>query len=76
MLVCYNKETVALYKKAIDELMGEGVAIAIFSDVNVTVHTPVVTSVHFASRFTLVFRCFCAANRENTNYPQPSLSRC
>ncbi len=34
MLVCYDKETVALYKKALDGLLGEGVAIAIFSDVN------------------------------------------
>jgi hypothetical protein len=34
----------------------------------VTVHTPVVTSVHFASRFTPVFRCLCAANRENTDF--------
>jgi type I restriction enzyme, R subunit len=34
MLVCYNKETVALYKAALDNLLGEGVAVAIFSDVN------------------------------------------
>lgn len=34
MLVCYNKETVALYKAALDALLGEGVAIAIYSDVN------------------------------------------
>jgi type I restriction enzyme R subunit len=34
MLVCYNKETVALYKTALDALLGEGVAVAIFSDVN------------------------------------------
>lgn len=34
MLVCYNKETVALYKRALDSLLGENVAIAIFSDVN------------------------------------------
>lgn len=34
MLVCYDKETVALYKKALDGILGEGVAIAIFSDVN------------------------------------------
>lgn len=34
MLVCYNKETVALYKTALDSLLGEGVAVAIFSDVN------------------------------------------
>jgi type I restriction enzyme R subunit len=34
MLVCYNKETVALYKKALDTLMGEGATVAIFSDVN------------------------------------------
>lgn len=34
MLVCYNKETVALYKAALDALMGDGVAIAIFSNVN------------------------------------------
>src|SRR5262249_47226855 len=34
MLVCYDKETVALYKEALDTLMGEGVAVAIFSDVN------------------------------------------
>lgn len=34
MLVCYDKETVALYKAALDEIMGEGVALAIVSDVN------------------------------------------
>jgi type I restriction enzyme, R subunit len=34
MLVCYNKETVALYKTALDALLGEGVTVAIFSDVN------------------------------------------
>lgn len=34
MLVCYDKETVALYKTALDALMGEGVAVAIFSNVN------------------------------------------
>jgi type I restriction enzyme R subunit len=34
MLVCYNKETVALYKTALDELLGSEASIAIFSDVN------------------------------------------
>jgi type I restriction enzyme R subunit len=34
MLVCYNKETVALYKSALDELLGPDASIAIFSDVN------------------------------------------
>lgn len=34
MLVCYNKETVALYKAALDELLGAEVSVAIFSDVN------------------------------------------
>jgi type I restriction enzyme R subunit len=34
MLVCYNKETVALYKTALDELLGPEASIAIFSDVN------------------------------------------
>ncbi|HEY7153839.1 MAG TPA: type I restriction endonuclease subunit R [Gemmataceae bacterium] len=34
MLVCFNKETVALYKAALDAILGEGVAVAIFSDVN------------------------------------------
>ncbi|MFP4492954.1 MAG: UvrB domain 3-containing protein, partial [Puniceicoccaceae bacterium] len=34
MLVCYNKETVALYKAALDEMLGQEASIAIFSDVN------------------------------------------
>ncbi len=34
MLVCYNKETVALYKTALDELLGSEASVAIFSDVN------------------------------------------
>lgn len=34
MLVCYNKETVALYKTALDDLLGPEVSVAIFSDVN------------------------------------------
>ena len=34
MLVCYNKETVALYKAALDKLLGPEVSLAIFSDVN------------------------------------------
>jgi len=34
MLVCYNKETVALYKAALDNLLGAEASIAIFSDVN------------------------------------------
>ena len=34
MLVCYNKETVALYKAALDELLGPEASVAIFSDVN------------------------------------------
>lgn len=34
MLVCYNKETVALYKTALDDLLGSQTSVAIFSDVN------------------------------------------
>jgi type I restriction enzyme R subunit len=34
MLVCYNKETVALYKAALDSLLGADASVAIFSDVN------------------------------------------
>jgi type I restriction enzyme, R subunit len=34
MLVCYDKETVALYKAALDQLLGAESSIAIFSDVN------------------------------------------
>lgn len=34
MLVCYNKETVALYKAALDTLLGPEASVAIFSDVN------------------------------------------
>ena len=34
MLVCYDKETVALYKTALDALLGPEASIAIFSDVN------------------------------------------
>lgn len=34
MLVCYNKETVALYKAALDEVLGPDASVAIFSDVN------------------------------------------
>jgi type I restriction enzyme R subunit len=34
MLVCYNKETVALYKTALDDLLGSETSVAIFSDVN------------------------------------------
>lgn len=34
MLVCYNKETVALYKTTLDSLLGSEVSVAIFSDVN------------------------------------------
>jgi type I restriction enzyme, R subunit len=34
MLVCYNKETVALYKTALDNLLGPEASVAIFSDVN------------------------------------------
>lgn len=34
MLVCYNKETVALYKTALDQLLGAEASVAIFSDVN------------------------------------------
>jgi type I restriction enzyme, R subunit len=34
MLVCYNKETVALYKAALDGLLGQEASVAIFSDVN------------------------------------------
>jgi type I restriction enzyme R subunit len=34
MLVCYNKETVALYKAALDGLLGAEASVAIFSDVN------------------------------------------
>ena len=34
MLVCYDKETVALYKAALDGLLGADASIAIFSDVN------------------------------------------
>ena len=34
MLVCYNKETVALYKTALDGLLGPEASVAIFSDVN------------------------------------------
>ncbi len=34
MLVCYNKETVALYKIAMDNLLGPEASVAIFSDVN------------------------------------------
>jgi type I restriction enzyme R subunit len=34
MLVCHNKETVALYKAALDALLGSEASIAIFSDVN------------------------------------------
>jgi len=34
MLVCYNKETVALYKAALDVLLGPEAGVAIFSDVN------------------------------------------
>jgi type I restriction enzyme R subunit len=34
MLVCYNKETVALYKAALDALLGPEASVAIFSDVN------------------------------------------
>jgi type I restriction enzyme R subunit len=34
MLVCYNKETVALYKAALDSLLGPEASIAIFSEVN------------------------------------------
>jgi len=34
MLVCYNKETVALYKTALDKLLGPEASVAIFSDVN------------------------------------------
>jgi type I restriction enzyme R subunit len=34
MLVCYNKETVALYKTALDALLGPEASVAIFSDVN------------------------------------------
>jgi type I restriction enzyme R subunit len=34
MLVCYNKETVALYKAALDNLLGAEASVAIFSDVN------------------------------------------
>jgi type I restriction enzyme R subunit len=34
MLVCYNKETVALYKTALDALLGPEANVAIFSDVN------------------------------------------
>jgi type I restriction enzyme R subunit len=34
MLVCYNKETVALYKAALDALLGPDASVAIFSDVN------------------------------------------
>lgn len=34
MLVCYDKETVTLYKRALDDLLGPDVSIAIFSDVN------------------------------------------
>jgi type I restriction enzyme R subunit len=34
MLVCYNKETVALYKAALDTLLGAEASVAIFSDVN------------------------------------------
>ena len=33
MLVCYNKETVALYKAALDEVLGPEATVAIFSDV-------------------------------------------
>jgi type I restriction enzyme R subunit len=34
MLVCYNKETVALYKTALDAFLGPEASVAIFSDVN------------------------------------------
>ena len=34
MLVCYDKETVALYKTALDTILGPEVSVAIFSDVN------------------------------------------
>lgn len=34
MLVCYNKETVALYKQALDALLEPEASVAIFSDVN------------------------------------------
>ena len=34
MLVCYNKEMVALYKTALDGLMGPEASVAIFSEVN------------------------------------------
>ncbi len=34
MLVCYNKETVALYKTALDTLLGSEASVAIFSDVD------------------------------------------
>jgi type I restriction enzyme, R subunit len=34
MLVCYDKETVALYKAALDALLGTEASVAIFSDVN------------------------------------------
>ncbi|WP_417733005.1 type I restriction endonuclease subunit R [Rosistilla oblonga] len=34
MLVCYNKEAVALYKAALDKLLGTEASIPIFSDVN------------------------------------------
>jgi type I restriction enzyme R subunit len=34
MLVCYNKETIALYKTALDALLGPETSVAIFSDVN------------------------------------------
>jgi type I restriction enzyme R subunit len=34
MLVCYDKETVALYKAALDQLLGSEASVAIFSDVN------------------------------------------
>jgi type I restriction enzyme R subunit len=34
MLVCYNKETVALYKTALDALLGPEASVAVFSDVN------------------------------------------
>ena len=34
MLVCFDKETVALYKAALDALLGPDASVAIFSDVN------------------------------------------
>jgi type I restriction enzyme R subunit len=34
MLVCYNKETVALYKTVLDTLLGSEASVAIFSDVD------------------------------------------